>query len=79
METLEFIKRAEGGKIIIEVPEDLEGKELRIKVTEKEPEDEELKKFRDMKPEERLRHLEQFRGKAKYPYFPITKYDVYDQ
>ncbi len=45
METLEFIKRAEGGKVIIEAPENLEGKELRIKVTEKESEDEEVKKL----------------------------------
>ncbi len=45
METLEFIKRAEGGKIVIEIPENLEGKELRIKVTAKEPEDEEVKKI----------------------------------
>lgn len=77
METLEFIKKAEGGKIIIEVPENLEGKELRITVTEQKKR--EVRKFRDMAPEERLRYLEQFKGKAKYPDFPITKYDVYDQ
>jgi len=79
METLEFIKKAEGGKIIIEVPENLEGKELKVLVMEKEPEEGEIKKFSEMPVEERLKILKQFQGTAKYPNVEINKYDVYDQ
>jgi hypothetical protein len=78
METLEFIKKAEGGKIVIDVPENLEGKELKVLVMEN---------FNEYKPEdwaklpgiERLKILQQFKGAAKYPDTEINKYDVYEQ
>jgi hypothetical protein len=78
METLEFIKKAEGGKIILDIPENLQGKELMIKVSEQD-ENDEIKKFKDMPLEERLRVLKQYQGTAKYPDTDVSKYDVYDQ
>lgn len=77
METLEFIKKAEGGKIIIDVPENLEGKELKVLVMEQNGN--EIKKFRDLPVEERIKILKQFEGTAKYPDAETNKYDVYDQ
>ncbi len=77
METLEFIKKAEGGKIIIEVPENLEGKGLKVLVMENE--EEKVKKFHEMPQEERLRILKQYAGTAKYPDADTDKYSVYEQ
>jgi hypothetical protein len=78
METLEFIKKAEGGKIIIDVPESLEGKKVKVQVTEynvfEHPED-----WSKLPGAERLKILEQFKGKAKYPDADTNKYDVYNQ
>jgi len=78
METLEFIKKAEGGKIIIDVPEDLEGKEVKVQVTEynvfDHPED-----WAKLPGAERVKILERFKGKAKYPDADTNKYDVYNQ
>jgi len=77
METLEFIKKAEGGKIILDIPENLTGKELLIKVFEQKGED--TRKFSEMPVEERLEVLRQFQGTAKYPDADVSKYDVYEQ
>jgi hypothetical protein len=78
METLEFIKKAEGGKIIIDVPENLEGKEVKIRVTEynvlDHPED-----WSTLPGAEKVKILERFAGTAKYPDTDTNKYDVYDQ
>jgi hypothetical protein len=76
METLEFIKTAKDGKIIIDVPEALEGKEVKVLVIE---ENEDIKKFHLMPVAERIKILEQYKGSAKYPDAETNKYDVYDQ
>jgi hypothetical protein len=78
METLEFIKKAEGGKIIIELPENLEGKEVKIRVSEynvlDHPED-----WAKLPGADRIKILERFAGKDKFPDAKVDKYDVYDQ
>ncbi|MGI8950849.1 MAG: hypothetical protein ACR2FN_04600 [Chitinophagaceae bacterium] len=86
METLEFIKKAEGGKVVIDIPENLEGKELKIKITENEHEidelkkiQDELKKFQEMTGEERIKELMKYCGTAKYPDVDLDKYSVYEQ
>jgi len=78
MEVFEFIKKAEGGKIIIDVPENLEGKEVKVRLTEynvsDHPED-----WANLPGTERVKILEQFAGKDKFPDAKVDKYDVYDQ
>ncbi len=81
METLEFIKKVEGGKIVIDVPENLEGKEVKVLVMEREADDdfdEKIKKLHELSSDERLKILKQFEGTAKYPDAETNKYDVYD-
>jgi hypothetical protein len=78
MEVLEYIKKAEGGKIVIEVPEQLDGKELLVLVREK-IEFDVKNEFDKMSSQERLAYVMQFCGTAKYPDYPVDKYDVYDQ
>jgi len=79
METLEFIKKADGGKIILDVPDNLNGKIFNIKINEQEPKSDEFKKFGEMDVEERLRILKQYQGTAKHPEADVSKYDVYEQ
>jgi hypothetical protein len=81
MEKLEFITKSEGGKVVLDIPAKLDGKKLKVVVTEDHDDlnDDELKRFHELSDEERLRILQQFAGSAKYPDFPINKYDVYDQ
>jgi hypothetical protein len=79
METLEFIKRVEDGKIVIELPADMEGKNLKVRIeeditTEPKPED-----WAKLPAKERLKILQRFKGTAKYPDADTNKYDVYDQ
>jgi len=79
MEVLEYIKKAEGGKIIIEVPQQLDGKELLVIVREKVDGNDNYNEFQRMSSHERLAYIKQFCGTAKYPDYPVDKYDVYDQ
>ncbi len=81
MEKLEYITKSEGGKVVLDIPAQLEGKKLKVVVTEDydDIKDDELKRFRELPVEDRLRILQQFAGSAKYPDFPINKYDVYYQ
>lgn len=78
MKPLEFIKKAEGGKIIIDMPENFEGKEVKIQVTEynvfDHPED-----WSKLPGAEKVKILERFAGTAKYPGAETNKYDVYEQ
>ena len=73
---LTITKKAENGKVEIEVPEYLNGKELQITVSEV---NEEIIKFRNLPAEERMRILQQYKGTAKYPDAETDKYEVYEQ
>jgi hypothetical protein len=79
METLEVIKKAEGGRVTIDIPQTLEGKALIIRIDEQKPEGGDFRKFSEMNVEERLRELKQYQGTAKYPDADVSKYDVYEQ
>lgn len=85
MEALKLKAIAHEGKLTVEVPEEFDEKELEVIVLYantqafKTHDDEPVKKFHEMPVEERLKVLEQYKGTAKFPDFPISKYDVYDQ
>ncbi len=80
MEKLEYNTQSVDGKVVLDIPAQLEGKKLKVVVTEDDDiKDDELKEFHKLPVEERLRILQKFAGSAKYPDFPISKYDVYDQ
>ena len=77
MKSFEYHLEADKGQLLIDVPEEMIGKKLKVLLME----DEEgyVKRFDEMPVEERLKVLEQYKGIVKYPDFPIDKYDVYDQ
>lgn len=79
MQHLEYTKKAEGGRIVIDVPEEFEGKELRISISVLKNLEESEENWHLLPGKKRLEILEQFKGTAKYPDFPISKYDVYEQ
>ena len=76
METLHFTATAEEGKLIIDVPKSLNGKEFNITAVERNMETEE---YQRMIRKEKIKRLEQFFGSAKYPDTPIDKYEWYEQ
>ncbi|HEX8461494.1 MAG TPA: hypothetical protein VF623_08690 [Segetibacter sp.] len=65
-----------GEQIVIDIPQDMQGKRLKVVVTETE---ENVKKFHELPVKDRLKILQQFKGSAKFPEVQIDKYDVYDQ
>lgn len=77
MEIIEVVRKVENGKIIIEVPESFNEHEVRVVVSEVERQP--VKKFIDMPVEERLETLKKYWGTARYPDYPTSKYDVYEQ
>jgi len=77
MGVLEFIKKVEGGRIVIDVPAELDGKEIVVQLREKEESRNSL--FKRMNAQERLSYVNQFCGTAKYPDFKVDKIDVYEQ
>jgi len=89
METFETIQKVVDGKILIDLPEEFNNKDEKVAIAAESEfgdeedhddlNDDELKRFHELSGEERLRILQQFAGSAKYPDFPINKYDVYDQ
>ena len=76
METLEFIKKPVDGKIVIEVPENWEGKEIVIKMREHEQDPRNWAKLPD---NERVKILRRFARTAKFPNTQTDKYEVYEQ
>jgi hypothetical protein len=76
MDAIKLIGTSHNGQLIVDVPEELNDKELEIMVISS-------KEKQDMNElTEKKRNIEELLsiiGAAKYPDFPITKYDVYDQ
>ncbi|MEJ7680359.1 MAG: hypothetical protein WKG06_21395 [Segetibacter sp.] len=77
MEALKTKGIAHEGILSVRVPKEFEDKELEVIIlssdiykNENKPEEIHL---------EKVKRLLSIVGKAKYPDFPITKYDVYDQ
>lgn len=84
MEAIKLIGTSHGGKLTVDVPEELDDKELEIMIiSSKEKKKEEKEGDEDdekiKKNKERIEKFMSLVGSAKYPDFPITKYDVYDQ
>ena len=79
METLEFIKRVEDGKIVIELPAEMEGKNLKVKVEEDVTTEPPPETWATLPPAERLKILQKFAGTAKYPNVKIDKTEWYGQ
>ena len=79
MQELEYIKKAEGGKIIIDLPAEFNGKELRVLLSEVTNIKEDEENWHLLPAKKKLEILQQFKGTAKYPDVEISKYDVYEQ
>ena len=77
MDAIKLIGTSHGGKLTVDVPEELDDKELEIMIISSK---EKNKDEEDGGPKKRnIEQLMKIVGAAKYPDFPITKYDVYDQ
>ncbi len=76
MEVLHITATVEAGKIIINVPESLNGKVVNVTINEK---DEQATKIEKMTREQRVERMMQFVGSAKYPDTAIDKYEWYEQ
>ena len=79
MRQLEYIQKAKGGKIVIDLPEEFEGKEVKILISAVESSEENKESWHLLPVEQKLQILQRFKGTAKFPDAQINKYDVYDQ
>lgn len=79
MKIWQLTKKADAGKLTIDVPKEFEGKELKISISIEETFEESPEKWHLLPADERLKILKQYQGTAKYPEVQIDKYDVYDQ
>ena len=77
MEAIKLIGTSENGILTVAVPDEFNDKELEIMIVAAKDKD---KKDIETKTKKRnIKALMSIVGAAKYPDFPITKYDVYDQ
>ncbi|MEO8819916.1 MAG: hypothetical protein ABI267_10050 [Ginsengibacter sp.] len=78
MEAIKLIGTSHKGKLTVAVPSEYDEKELEIMIiSSKEKKKDNNKKLAEEK--RRRKALLSILGAAKYPDFPMTKYDVYDQ
>ena len=75
MEAIKLIGNSHNGKLTVAVPEEYDEKELEIMIISSK----EKKDIKKEKNNERADKFMRLVGSAKYPDFPMTKYDVYDQ
>lgn len=78
METLEFIKRPVDGKLIIDLPDNYNGKEVLVTIVEKLDE-EDPANWSDLPGPKKVEILKRFWGAATYPDAETNKHDVYEQ
>lgn len=77
MDPIKLIGTSHGGKLTVDVPEELDDKEIEIMIISSK---EKTKDAENIEPKQRnIEQLMKIVGAAKHPEFPITKYDVYDQ
>ena len=77
MEAIKLTGISHDGKLIVDVPKEFDNKELEIMIVSSKDRE---KKNRLMEEKKRkIKELLSIVGTAKYPDFPMTKYDVYDQ
>ncbi len=81
MEAIKTKAIAHNGVLTIPVPKEFEEKELDVIILSDGNKNEraELEEYKKQQHEEKVKRLMSIVGKAKFPDFPITKYDVYDQ
>ncbi len=81
MEAIKTKAIAHKGVLTISIPKEFEEKELDVIILldDDKNESEELEEYKKQQHEEKVKRLMSIVGKAKFPDFPITKYDVYDQ
>jgi hypothetical protein len=77
MESIKLIGTSHDGKLTVSVPEEYDNKELEIMIVSSKEKEEDQSEPRKVK--RNIKELLSIVGAAKYPDFPITKYDVYDQ
>ncbi len=75
MDAIKLIGTSHDGKLIVDVPEELNDKEIEIMIVSSKEKTDEDKEEKIRKRKELLSIV----GSAKHPDFPMTKYDVYDQ
>lgn len=78
MKVLEVTQKVTDGKLVIHVPETLEGKEVTVVVSEANLADA-RENWASLPASERVKILQQFAGSAKYPDVIIDKYEWYEQ
>jgi len=76
MEILEVTQKAVDGKVVIDVPETMREKDLKVIVVAT---DQNSEGWADLPPEGRVEILKKYTGSAKYPEAETSKYDVYNQ
>ena len=77
MEAIKLIGTSHNGKLTVSVPEEYDNKELEIMIVSSKEQEEDQNE--PVKTKRNIKELLSIVGAAKYPDFPITKYDVYDQ
>jgi hypothetical protein len=77
MEAIKLIGTSHNGKLTVSVPEEYDNKELEIMIVSSKEKEEDQSEPGKIK--RNIKELLSIVGAARYPDFPITKYDVYDQ
>jgi hypothetical protein len=80
MEAFKTKGSAKGGILCIAVPKEFEEKELEVIVlSTNEETDQVIQEEKNKQHKAKVERLTSIVGSARYPDFPITKFDVYDQ
>lgn len=77
MEAIKLIGTSHDGKLTVAVPEEFDEKELEIMIISSKEKKSDTQEIQEKK--KKIEELLSIVGTAKYPDFPMTKYDVYDQ
>ena len=67
------------GLLSVKVPQEFENKELEVIILSAKEGEQNIVKIDSIQHEEKVKRMMRIVGTAKYPDFPISKYDVYDQ
>lgn len=76
MENFRNNTEAVDGKVVIDVPETMREKDLKVIAVAR---DETHERWADLPPERRIEILKKYTGSAKFPKVEIRKSDVYNQ
>ncbi len=81
MEKLELNHKVENGKLVLDLPEEFNDLNVHVTISKVVGNNGNIdnRKWLEIPIVERSAVLKKYFGKAKYPDFPIDKFDVYDQ